>query len=1098
MTTWRLVARSLTYHWRSQLGVLLGAILSTAILVGALAVGDSVRYTLRDMALSRLGSVQLALQGQSRFFRAALASELAPELKTATAAVVLVHGTAASGTTDARAGRVQVIGVDEAFWRLGGSSPLLPAGAEEAVVLNRGLATKLGAKPGDELLLRVEKPAALSRDAPLSTANDATVALRLTVAAVASDAQFGRFSLEANQAPPLNAYVPIRLLQDKLDIAGKANTLLVGAGAQASQADAALRQHWNLADAGLELKTLPHAVELRTEHVFIPAAISDAALRAVPHGAGVLTYFVNDLKSGSHSTPYSSVAALNGEPVTGGMTDDEAVINQWLADDLKAGIGDTLQVTYYVVGPMRRLIEQTSSFRIRAIVPLAGAAADRDLMPRYPGLTDKKNCRDWEPGIPLNLKRIRPQDEKYWTAYKGTPKAFITLAAGQRIWNNRFGTLTAVRYPRESGTAVEIDSRLRAALNPASVGLYFQPVRERALSASSATMDFGQLFLGFSLFLIVAALLLTALLFALGAEQRGTEVGTLLAVGLRPRQVRRLLLMEGAVVAAVGGLLGAALGVVYTGMVVRGLATVWKGAIADAPLKYHWEASTLAEGAVAAFVVALFAIWLVARRQAHAPARELLSGGTEAESRFLAETGKKRPSIVGMLLGFGGLLGGVALVGAAFAVSKEAAAEYFFSGGGLLLLGGIGASGLLLARLSRSEGGRPLSLSSLGLRNSTRRRARSLSVIGLLASGSFLVVSLGAYHQDPNAGALRRTSGTGGFSLYAETSLPVYEDLNTQAGRDVLALDDADLVGAQTLALRLRDGDDASCLNLNKAQVPRILGVAPVGLNSRQAFSFASTSARTGSAPWSVLEMPQPDGAVPVVGDVNTVTWSLGKSLGDTLTITDDAGQPLKLRIAGIIGNSVLQGSLLMSEDNFVQKFPLESGYRAFLIDTQPARAADVSKALLRGLEDVGGDVVLAPARLAGFNAVEETYLSIFAALGGLGLLLGSAGLGVVVLRNTLERRGELALLRAVGFTRRRLQWLVFSEHCLLLFLGLGVGVVAALAAVLPAFLSPTAEVPYISLLGTLVALVISGCAWTWLATTAALRGSLIQSLRSE
>src|SRR6185437_9975931 len=106
---------SLWFHRRAHLGVLLGATLATAILVGALAVGDSVRYSLRAMALARLGNVHLALNGQSRFFRAELADALATDLKTPVAPIILLRGTAAAGGGQARAGHVKVVGVSEPF-----------------------------------------------------------------------------------------------------------------------------------------------------------------------------------------------------------------------------------------------------------------------------------------------------------------------------------------------------------------------------------------------------------------------------------------------------------------------------------------------------------------------------------------------------------------------------------------------------------------------------------------------------------------------------------------------------------------------------------------------------------------------------------------------------------------------------------------------------------------------------------------------------------------------------------------------------------------------------------------------------------------------
>jgi ABC-type antimicrobial peptide transport system permease subunit len=209
------------------------------------------------------------------------------------------------------------------------------------------------------------------------------------------------------------------------------------------------------------------------------------------------------------------------------------------------------------------------------------------------------------------------------------------------------------------------------------------------------------------------------------------------------------------------------------------------------------------------------------------------------------------------------------------------------------------------------------------------------------------------------------------------------------------------------------------------------------------------------------------------------------------------------VKLVASLAGSILQGAVIIAEDAFVQHFPSQSGYQAFLIDN-PAGASgrvddtQLAKNLGRALEDVGLDLTPAPERLAAFSTVENTYLSIFAVLGGLGLLLGSLGLGVVVLRHVMERRAELALLRAVGFRNSALQWLVFSEHSLLLTLGLLLGVIAALVAVAPAMTSPGAEVPWGSLALTLGAVFLSGFLFTWLATATALRSPLMSALRNE
>jgi len=1133
MTVWTLVKRSLRFYWRTHLGVVLGAAVSTAILVGALVVGDSVRHSLKTLALSRLGKVQLALTPQNRYFRAKLADDLEKALDATTAPVLILRGIVANSDGTARANRVQTLGVDERFWKLGANGLMFDGGSDNEVILNERLAAQLDVREGEEILLRLEKPSLLPRDAPLSTDEDSSVAMRLNVKGIVSDSNFGRFSLQANQIAPFNAFVPLSWLQRKVGLIERANMLLVGNSPEGvltpETANATLQEHWELADADLELRELPEqsVLELRTNRVFLDPPIAFAAERVVPDAIGVLTYFVNELRLGNRTTPYSIVAAI-GNPIETSkgnaddkvnftnlipskMSDEEILINTWLAEDLQAKPGDTLELTYFVVGPMRKLEEQTSRFRIRAVLPLKGASADRELMPLFPGLSDAENCRDWEPGIPIDLDKIREKDEEYWNLHRGTPKAFVTLKAGQHLWGNRFGNLTVLRYPIHRANAREkIESAIKRELNPASIGLFFQPVREQALSASTQAIDFGQLFLGLSFFLIVAALLLTGMLFVFGIEQRTEEVGTLLAVGFPPYRVRRLLLFEGGMLALLGGLLGAGGGIGYTKMVLYALSTVWRDAVgvpkafgrAAAPLHYYANLSTLIMGAAAGIVIALLAIRITLWKQAKSPARELLASGADSGSSLL--TPKLAQSRFGLWTGLGAAVGTlIILVLVGKGKDKEATAAFFISGA-LLLIGGLGFSQALLSALTHSgsrshqDFGR-MSLADLGLRNSVRRIGRSLATVALLACGSFLIIAVGANRYDPHEGAEQRSSGTGGFALFAESTLPVFQDLNSKQGQEKYGLNSDNLKGIKFVSLRVHDGDDASCLNLNRAQTPRLLGINPEELQARNAFTFVKTAEDSlKDTPWMLLKRDEIDDKVPAIGDDATITWALGKKIGDVLPYTDERGNTFNLRLVGAVANSIFQGGLLISEGDFIERFPSESGYRMFLIDAPWENVTEVSKTLSRALQDVGLEITPTAQRLAEFNTVQNTYLSIFQLLGGLALLLGSIGLGIVVMRNVMERRSEFALLRAVGFKKRSLRWLVLSEHWLLLLLGLACGVVAGLVAVLPALRSPGADIPYISLTLTLLAVAFSGLLWTWLATMLALRGPLLAALRNE
>lgn len=1072
--------RSLAYHARSHLGAILGAAVSAAVLIGALVVGDSVRESLKAMALARLGKADAALASNDRLFTTALATNLAAQTKTQIAAVLQLPATAVNSDATARANQVQVLGVSDDFWKLAPNPQSLQIPPDGAFI-NEALARHLNVQTNDTILVRVQKPSQLSLDAPLAKGEDQTVAFRLNVDRILSDNDFGRFGLVASQIPPFNAFLNQQSLAKRVGLANKANLLISDAVLPTN----AVRSVWTPADAELAFRTTPDKsqIELRTSRVFIDPAVEQAALVTGKNPQPILTYFVNQLKAGTNTTPYSMVTAMGND-----LKDDEIRINTWLADDLRAKAGDSLEITYYVVGPMRKLVEAQAQFRIKEIVPVEGVYADRTLMPDFPGLADAVNCRDWDTGFPINNAAIRDKDEQYWHDHRGTPKAFINLARGQKLWANRFGELTAIRWPSAENSDVE--KQVLSMLNPANVGLKFEPVRAQALAASTQGQDFGELFLSFSFFLIVAALMLMTLLFGFSIEQRAVEMGTLLAIGLSPKQVRRLLLFEGAGLAIVGTILGLIGGVLYARAMLAGLSTIWKSAVGTSALLVHILPQTLAIGAASSIFVAIATLAWSLRKEGKCPARELLDATSGSET----ESGAKpshRAATASWLTTIIGLLGAVALTLFGLSHSNQIDPGLFFGAGALLLLGAIASATLWMRKQNRASTNDLPSLSVLGLRNIARRRKRSRAVLILLSSGAFIIASIGAFRLDIDGDSTKRDSGTGGFAFIGESSLPIVHDLNSQAGRDFYSLRSTNFY---VIPFRVRAGDEASCLNLNKAQKPKLLGVDPEMLAKHEAFTFVNRFGPTDWG-WRLLHETNQFDDIPAIGDANSLQWALHAKVGDTIDYEDERGRTFKIKLVGAIENSILQGNLIISEKNFIERFPTEAGYRMFLIDAPSKDANEVGRELTRALQDFGLELTRATDRLAAFNAVQNTYINTFQVLGGLGLLLGSFGLGVVVLRNVFERRGELALLQAVGFTPRRIRRLVLGEHAALMALGLLIGVIAAIIAVLP-HISETHSIA--SLLLTLAGVVIFGLAATWFAASLALRGNLLKSLRSE
>ena len=1139
MNIGRLIRHNLRYFWRTHLGVVLGAAVATAVLTGALLVGDSVRYSLRQIAKSRLGETQIALVGQNRFFRAKLAEELAGELKVEAAPVLQLSGMLINNEKDLRRNRVQVLGVDKDFWRIGNSANPFGDNTDE-IVLNASLAQYLEVQAGDEILLRVRKPDMLPREAMLSLARDFSESASLTVNSIVTDEEFGRFDLRANQLAPLNAFVKLDWLAREVDLGGRANLLLLGGkGTRAitvEQAEEVLSTKWDLADAGLSLRELSRqgVVELRTNRIFMESAAAEAAAKVNAPALGVFSYFVNELRIGEPNVPYSIVSAIGslskeslpsnptalGKMMPGDLGDDEILINEWLAKDFyrqshdisKEELGKIeiaalqkefrnkkLAMRYYVMTVGRKLEEpEPREFRIRDVLPMAGAAVDPNLMPNFPGMSEAQDCDEWEAGIDLDLGKIRDEDEEYWDLYRGTPKAFITLGAGQALWDNRFGTLTAVRYPLGQVKREEVSETIRRELSPAAAGLSFQPVGRLGEKASGEAMDFGMLFLGLSFFLIAASLVLLVLLFVFGIEQRGEEVGALLALGYTIRRVRLLLLLEGGVLAVGGGMLGVLGSILYTKVTLWALSTVWRGAIASAAIQFHARPATLLIGVLVSVIMAVGAMWVTLWRQGRQPIRELLSGLRESTRLF--KRAKLYWGKIGFYTAIWGIIAALALISFYLSHPQGSGAGVFFGAGTLLLISGMALIYGLLnqwSRVARSPALR--TIGDLGLRNTCRRRGRSLAVAILLAFGSFMVFAVGANRHNASVDADDRSSGTGGFQLIGESSLPILHDLNTVEGRSAIGLDEEKVRGAWFVQFRVRVGDDASCLNLNRAQKPQLLALKPELLDERDAFRFVRTLEKT-DQPWQLLKRKytSEEIIIPAIADQSTIQWALDKKVGDTLDYIDENGNRFQVQLVGGLANSVLQGNLIISEDEFIQRYPSEVGYRLLLIDAPEERLKEVSQTLERAGRNYGLELTPATDRLAAFYAVENTYLEIFQLLGGLGILLGSVGLALVVIRNVMERRGELAMLRAVGMERGDLVKLLLYEHWWLLVMGLLCGVFSALVAVLPALRSGGNAVPYLGLGLTLLLLFGNGLIWIWLAAKLTLRGELIMALRNE
>jgi putative ABC transport system permease protein len=1097
MNIFKYIIKSLWYFRKQHFAVFLGTIVSTAVLTGALIIGDSVKYSLHDLVNLRLGKVEYAMPTGDRYVRAELAKEIQADLNMNAAALLHVKGIAVQPENQTRLNNIQVYGVDQEFWKFSSAQEIDLKDGEASVSSN--LADKMSLKIGDEFLLRVEKGSLIPANAPFVSDEDQTMALRVKVKAIAGDQEMGRFSLKNNQVAPYNIFLSRDYLAREMELEGRANLLLVSPTSESvlslPDVEGSLEKNWNVKDAGLEIRSIKgkDQLELISDRVFIDTPISDELEKIAIDQQSLLTYFVNRISCKDKETPYSFVSAINGDSRLSNLSDGEISINQWLADDIQAKAGDTISLDYFVIGTLRALEEQKQTFVVKEILPLDSDLLDQSMMPSFPGLSNAGSCNEWEAGVPVDFSKIRPKDEDYWKRYKGTPKAFISQAKALELWSNKYGKYTAFRFNEKELNQKDLEKLMLSVMSPNLLNLSFVSVRSAGVSAANNMVDFGELFLSLSFFIIFAGVLLTILIYSLNLDSRSQENGILLGLGFNKSQILRIRIYESLVTVVFGGLIGVLGGILYNHLLLKALNSVWTDVVRTNMLNVHLRGTTLFTGFAIGLVVAMLCIWLVTRKKLKKTASELIQNTID-------ENSSAKRSRISILIAFLSMLGTAGMIAYAFASSLDQNAELLLSAGGLFMIGACAFVHFYLQKLSSTRSSKTPSLLQLAMKNSARNRKRSLASVALLALGTFSVLITGANRKTFFDTENANKSGTGGYEYWMETTMPVLFDLNTSQGQEKLGFWEGDLNSTtQFVPFRALEGDDASCLNLNQVQKPRILGFDPLLLDQKGAFSFAALVASVDSDhPWKALNQDLGTDVIPAYADQTVIVWGLKKALGDTLIYQNEFGKDIKVVLMGGLNNSIFQGNILISDNQFQKHFPSISGSKIVLIDSQKDSCDQLMQKFENNLQDLGVSGMKTSDRLAAFYSVENTYLSMFMFLGGLGVIIGTIGLGIVLMRNIMERKKELALLSAIGYQQNSLFKLLFYENLFLLVVGLLCGLGAALIGVLPSLFSPSFQMPVGYVLSLLFGILISGLIWIWIPARQIKKYNIVESLKNE
>ena len=1039
--TW--IKRSTTFYQarHAVLGCTLA--LTTAILCAALLAGYSLQEGLRRGLTARVGALRSAAFFPETPVPLSVTNGLA-----GVQAALLLNGELLDTDGNICANNVQMIGCAQ----------------QAAPALNsRGQAVM----PGREGFIRFRRPTGLSVELPLGQGKpadmirravrfDGKLEIRNEESGIGNVRIPADFALFPSTLPPVNVFVPYEMLAEAADLQGKANLFV--------SRDAALHLNITPEDIGLEFQELSLATLVSSRRIFLPRSLTTA----FPYSKLVTFHLADSFEANGRETPYGFVSAGSWFPEW--LTDDKIVINAWLAETLGIGVGDTLTLRWRRLAGNGRLEPDTRDFIVCEVMTTSFASCHKQYMPKFPGMEGVDSCASWDVGMPMDEDKLNdPANEAYWKEWRETPKAFITYAAG----TNCFGTVFGDAMLADVGTSERrAREQLQAHLTPEDAGMVMFALAKEGGAAAQGSTDFLGLFVGMAFVLIVSALLLASLTLSLVLETRKQDVALLSATGWPRGRIVRMVVAEWVWTLVMAALIGAALGQWLAQGLMWGLARFWSGAFAGAQLDSHFSVQVALAAMAGGFLLTLAVLLLGVRRLTRQHPTELwqTSGaGTEAMQGLAPETSARR---IRRSNAIGSLFAAVAIAVLVMSARGQQANAAFFGAGALLLVS------LLLfisaaAEMWRRHGVEKIGAMRAGLCRATAQMPRrGMAVVALLAVGTFLVIGSLAMKHDPVAGCEETSSGSGGFAAIVTSVVPFERERGVEMARRVSG-------ATHVVPVRVRDGDIAGCLNMNAPVAPQVIGLDAQEMARQRAFE-----PRDSGGVWSPLLQDLPDGTIPALAaDLSMLEYSLKAKAGVRDGTTFQYGEKT-LRIVGVlpVRSGILQGSLIVDERHFIGAFPEAQGYRMWLCDYAPyllREAADnalTPSARLRHPEP-GITIETVQERLRLLGAVESTYLDMFLILGGLGMVLGIAGIALVILRGIEERRNEFTVLNALGIPRKQILTLIAAEYGLLTATGLLVGILPALIAIQPAARALGSQLPWATMASVITALFLAATA---------------------
>ena len=365
----RLILRSATYHWRTNIAVSLGVAAAVAVLAArcSLATPSGAACAISCCrAWDGTGQVVSSMG----YFRDALAGDVTAHGAGSAVPLIATRAFVTHEPSDRRAAGVLVYG---------GRSVLAVSRARATGwCSSRRRSGLLGVQPGDVLLTRLQKPSEIPIESLFAHKEDLGRTVRLTVTGTLRPAELGEFSLQPQQAEVRAVFAPLRRLQRDLGVERKVNTVLIGESTSEADGSRAFRSGVTLEDLGVEVSVVAGGTAVIVEsasgvigealeragreaarelnHAPVPvfacwptpsaSAIAKSRIAGQWHQSSRVVHLRAASPDTSAQTNHAGKPDL-GEPLTW-LSPDSIVLNEWTARELNAKPGDTAQLDFYL------------------------------------------------------------------------------------------------------------------------------------------------------------------------------------------------------------------------------------------------------------------------------------------------------------------------------------------------------------------------------------------------------------------------------------------------------------------------------------------------------------------------------------------------------------------------------------------------------------------------------------------------------------------------------------------------------------------------------------------------------------------------------